>query len=73
MPEPEPARRRGARRVVAVGVALLILGALVTLSPLFLGRGSLNRYIVVVGLIGVFIGGSSVINGVWDWLRERRT
>ena len=53
------------------GAAVVFAGALITLSPLLLGRGSINRYIVAAGLISVFIGGSCVINGAWDWLRER--
>ena len=73
MPEREPAPRRGqARRAVLLGAAAVFLGILITLIPLLLGRGSLNRYFVVAGLTGVFVGGSSVINGLWDWLRERR-
>jgi hypothetical protein len=64
-------RRDRARRAVLTGVALFSVGALVTLSPLLLGGGSLNRFIVVAGLMAVFIGGSCVIHGGWDWLRER--
>ena len=60
-----------ARRTVFIGLALFAAGALVVLSPLLLGRGILNRYIVAFGLIGVFIGGSCVIHGGWDWLRGR--
>ena len=67
MPQP----RHRARRTVLTGAAALIAGALIILSPLLLGRGSLNRYIVTAGLISVFVGGSCVINGAWDWLRER--
>ena len=67
----KPAARGSALRTVAIGVGVFVVGALVTLSPLLLGRGSLNRYIVVVGLMGVFVGGSCVIHGGWDWLRER--
>jgi hypothetical protein len=64
--------RPSAGRTILLGLAIFIVSALVVLSPLVLGRGSLNRFIVVSGLIGVFIGGGSVIHGCWDWLRERR-
>jgi len=67
----DPPHPRGARRTVLIGLALFFAGALVTLSPILLGRGSLNRFIVVFGLVGVFIGGSCVIHGGWDWLRGR--
>ena len=73
MPEPERGSRRGeARRAVLLGGAILVVSVLGVLSPLLLGRGSLNRYVVAVGLAGVFIGGSAVVNGLWDWVRERR-
>lgn len=60
------------RRTVVLGLGIFVVSALVVLSPLLLGRGSLNRFIVVSGLVGVFIGGGAVIHGCWDWLRERR-
>jgi fatty acid desaturase len=65
-----PARR--ARRTVFIGILLLILCGLVALSPLLLGRGSLNRYIVAFGLAGLLIGGSFVLHGTWDWIAARR-
>jgi hypothetical protein len=67
MPEP----RDRARRTVFIGLAVFLTGALITLSPILLGRGSLNRYVVAFGLVGVFIGGSCVLHGGWDWLRGR--
>lgn len=54
-----------------IGITLFCVFAALTLSPLLLGRGSLNRFIVAAGLMGVFVGGSCVIHGTWDWLRER--
>jgi hypothetical protein len=68
----EPPHPPGARRAVLIGAGIFIVGALFVFSPLFLGRGSLNRYIVSVGLACVFIGGSAAFHGAWDWLRERR-
>ncbi len=71
MPAPTPSQP-SPRRTVLLGLAIVVVSALVVLSPLLLGCGSLNRFIVVSGLVGVFIGGSAVIHGCWDWLRERR-
>jgi hypothetical protein len=66
-------RRHQTRRTVLIGIGAFLAGGLITLSPLVLGRGSLNRFIVVAGLMAVFIGGSCAIHGSWDWLRERRS
>jgi len=60
------------RRTILLGAAVFVVSGLVVLSPLLLGRGSLNRFIVAFGLMGVFIGGSAAIHGCWDWLKERR-
>ena len=66
-------RRRQARRTVLIGFVVVAMVALVTLSPILLGRGSLNRYIVAAGLLGVFAGGSFVLHGSWDWLRAGKS
>ena len=66
------ASRRRAARAVGVGLLLVATFGLLTLSPLLLGRGSLNRFIVVVGLVGVLVGGSCAIHGAWDWVIARR-
>ena len=55
-----------------IGVAVVACFAAVTLSPLVLGRGSLNRFIVAFGLFGVFVGCSFILHGGWDWLRAGR-
>jgi hypothetical protein len=55
-----------------VGLLLVAGFGLLALSPLLLGRGSLNRFIVVAGLVGVLVGGSCVIHGAWDWVIARR-
>ena len=80
MPEPDPLNsapsnsdpsnlRRQARRTVLIGVAVVVLFASLTASPLLLGRGTINRFIVAVGVMGVLAGGSFVLHGSWDWLR----
>jgi hypothetical protein len=74
MPEPDTPnfRRRQARRAVLTGVGVVAFCTLLILSPILLGRGSLNRYLVAFGLLGVFVGGSFVLHGSWDWLRAGR-
>ena len=71
MPDPDTSnfRRRQARRAVFTGLGVVVFCALLTFSPLVLGRGSINRYLVAAGLLGVFVGGSFVLHGSWDWLR----
>jgi hypothetical protein len=64
--------RERAVRAVLIGTAIFIVGCLLVFSPLLLGRGSLNRYIVAAGLACVFVGGSSTLHGAWDWLKGRR-
>ena len=54
---------------MSIGFAVVLLSASLALSPLLLGRGTINRFIVAVGLMGVFAGGSFILHGSWDWLR----
>ena len=61
-----------ARRALLAGVMLVLFFGLLVLSPLLLGRGSINRYIVAFGLIGVLLGGSFLLHGSWDWFAARR-
>ena len=63
---------RAVRRALLAGVALVVVCGCVVVSPLLLGRGSLNRYLVAFGLIGVLLGGSFLVHGSWDWLAARR-
>ena len=78
-PDPDPAsdtplyRRSRARRTVLTGLAVFVVFGLLTFSPLLLGRGGLNRYIVAFSLVGVLLGGSFMFHGAWDWLRAGRT
>jgi hypothetical protein len=64
--------RRGPARTVGVGLLLVAGFGLLMLSPLVLGPGSLNRFVVAIGLAGMLIGGSCVIHGAWDWMIARR-
>ena len=65
-------KRQGARRTILTGLLLVAGCGLVVLSPLVLRTGSVNRYLVAFGLVGVLLGGSFLLNGSWDWLAERR-
>jgi len=64
-------KARRARRTVGVGLLLIVVFGLLVLSPLLLGRGSINRYLVAFGLIGVLLGASFLLHGGWDWVRSR--
>ena len=60
-----------ARRAVRIGLALVVVFGLLVLSPLLLGRWSVNRYLVAFGLIGMLLGASFLLHGGWDWVRSR--
>jgi hypothetical protein len=60
------------RRTIATGAVVLPIGALLVFAPLLLGRGSLNRYIVLIGLLCAFVGASLLLHGTWDLIRARR-
>jgi hypothetical protein len=64
--------RRRARRTVVAGLLLILIFGALTFTPLLLGRGSLNRFIVVFSVVGVLLGGSFVLHGLWDWLAAGR-
>ncbi|HZN63991.1 MAG TPA: hypothetical protein VFB66_01735 [Tepidisphaeraceae bacterium] len=64
--------RHRARRTVLVGLVVFVVCAMLTFSPLLLGRGGLNRFIVAFSLVGVMLGGSFMLHGAWDWLRAGR-
>jgi hypothetical protein len=68
----EPRRRHSPRRTILTGAASLAAGVIFVFAPLLLGRGSLNRYLVLIGLLGVVVGASLVLHGTWDLLWERR-
>ena len=64
--------RVSARRTVLVGLALLAVCGALAFTPLLLGRGGINRFIVAFSLAGVLLGASCVLHGTWDWLVRRR-
>jgi hypothetical protein len=67
----DEAKARRARRTVGIGLLLIVVFGLLVLSPLLMGRGSINRYLVAFGLIGVLLGASFLLHGGWDWVRSR--
>lgn len=72
-PSDGTAERGRARRTVLIGLAVFVVFTLLAFSPLLLGRGSLNRYIVAFSLVGALLGASFMFHGAWDWLRAGRT
>lgn len=68
----DEAKARAARRALRAGLLLVIVFGPLVFAPLLLGRWSVNRYIVTLGLVGVLIGGSVFLHGAWDWLAARR-
>jgi hypothetical protein len=63
---------RSVRRALLAGAALVLVCGCVVFSPLLLGRGSLNRYLVAFGLMGFLLGASLLLHGGWDWLTSGR-
>ncbi|HTL28304.1 MAG TPA: hypothetical protein VL282_03750 [Tepidisphaeraceae bacterium] len=59
------------RRTILIGVSSMLIGGGLVFLPLILGRGSLNRFIVVVGLLGFLLGASIAAHGVLDTLRRQ--
>ena len=60
------------RRALLAGAALVLVCGCMVFSPLLLGRGSLNRYLVAFGLMGFLLGASLLLHGGWDWLTSGR-
>jgi hypothetical protein len=65
-----PTRTSGAR-LLGIGVLILAGSLLLIFSPLLLGPGTLNRFIVAAGLLGACLSLSLMLHGVWDWWRQR--
>ena len=61
-----------ARWTVLIGIVLVLLFGSLAFTPLLLGRGSINRYIVAFSVVGVLLGPSCFLHGTWDWLAGRR-
>ena len=64
--------RTSPRRTLLAGSCLVVGCGLLAMTPLLLGRGTLNRYLVAFGLIGFLLGASLLLHGGWDWLTSGR-
>ncbi len=53
-----------------IGAGCMLGGLVLIFLPLLLGRGSLNRFIVAIGLLGFLLGASIVAHGALDALRR---
>jgi hypothetical protein len=65
---PPTTRPRGS--VTLAGLWTFLVSAALVLSPLALGRSDLNRYLVAFGFVGVCVGLSIMLHGLFDWLRR---
>ena len=63
--------RASATRAVRIGAIVLVLGLALTFLPLLLDLRGLNKYVVVLGLIGTLVGLGCLTNGAIDALRAR--
>jgi hypothetical protein len=70
--DPTRPTRSSPRYTAAWGAALVLVGLLLLVSPMLLGRGVLIKYILATGFLGTCLGLTFFINGVVDWLRESR-
>lgn len=57
--------------MIRSGAVALVVGVLLVLSPLLLGRGTLNKYIVAVGFLCACAGAGLLLNGILDRVRRR--
>jgi hypothetical protein len=57
-------------RTILTGVSCMLVGVCLVFLPLVLGLGSLNRFIVTIGLLGFLTGASIAAHGVLDALRR---
>ena len=57
--------------MMRAGSIALVVGVVLVLTPLLLGQGMLNKYIVVVGFLCACAGLGLLLNGLIDRLRHR--
>jgi len=57
--------------MIRSGAVALVVGVLLVLAPLLLGRGTLNKYIVAVGFLCACAGAGLLLNGILDRVRRR--
>lgn len=66
------ARRESSRRALAIGSWAAVFGAVLCALPLLLGRWGLNKYLVAVGVLAMFVGINCIIFSAWDVLLRKR-
>jgi hypothetical protein len=65
--------RRDAVRALRVGAVLVLIGIPLAFSPLAWGRSfPWNKYLVLCGILVVFLGAGLILNGGLDWFRSKR-
>jgi hypothetical protein len=64
-------QRAVAMRVVRAGVIMLAASVVVGCLPLAWGRSSINKYFVLLGVVGACAGAGCVVQGGIDWVRSR--
>lgn len=57
--------------MMRAGAIALLVGVLLVIAPLLLGRGMLNKYVVTAGLLCVCLGLCLLLNGLLDRLLGR--
>ena len=57
--------------MMRAGSIALVIGVLLVLAPLGLGRGVLNKYIVVAGFLCACVGLGLLLNGILDRYTRR--
>jgi len=62
---------RNGNRTFVVGASAVCVGAVLIALPLLMGPGTLNKFFVAFGFIGVCWGLSCLLNGAWDQWRAR--
>ena len=73
-PDPQAAairRRQRAVQAVRVGLVVFIVSVVLAASPLLMGSGGPTKYVVALAVVGMCIGLSSVVHGLWDLWRTK--
>jgi hypothetical protein len=69
-PPAQRPNRTAPKRVALAGLWTFLASAALILSPLALGRSDLNRYLVAFGFVGLCVGLSIMLHGLFDGLRR---
>ncbi len=63
---------RASNRTLRIGAIGVVSSFALMALPLVLPRSSINRFLVAMGFIGLCWSLSCLLNGAWDWYRDRR-